>query len=221
MENDMSRYIWKNDDVIFLKEWWPHFGTELCSAELNITRSRIKAKIDKLRVKMLDKDKRLCISCKIGYQYIDSNINRRTNRTCKECELASRRKRRYDKSRSDKSWEELFKEIARTLRYRNKKLHNSTIAVTANELSSIYKKQHGLCYYTGRIMSKPIPTDGIRNNNVLSVDRIDSAGAYSVDNIVLCIYGSNVGKMDMSHDDYIKLCIDLANTHSNKQLIHR
>lgn len=220
----MDKFKWSDEDVKFIKEWWPHFGTAWVAKSLGYTALRVKTKADKLKLKMLDKPDRLCIECQSDYQYIDPNAGRRTNRTCKSCELllrkqtrksypeynSSYKKKQYEARRADKTWSELFNEIARTLRYRNKKLHNCSDMITAEVLQDMFERQKGKCYYSGRVMDKPITNDGIKNYNVLSVDRIDSYAGYSSDNIVLCTFGCNVGKGQMTHDEYIKLCEDVA-----------
>lgn len=194
--------------VLFLSEWWPHFGTPWCSETMKIPEFKIKSKVDKLGLKMLEKTQRLCITCKVNYQYFKNNKKNRTKRECKECELKERRSKRKEKARQDKTWEELFKEISRTLRYRNRKIHNSTYQITADELMNIYKKQEGKCYYTKREMIKPIRYE-TRLENVLSVDRYDSNKAYTPDNIVLCTYIANIAKMDSTADQFVGLCKDV------------
>ena len=123
------------------------------------------------------------------------------------------KKASYDKRRQDKTWPELFKEIARTLRYRNKKLHACSYEISAEELESMFFSQNGMCAYTGRILEKPITTDGPRNINVLSIDRIDSTGAYTPDNIALVCWGANVAKHEMSLTEFVTLCHQIAAKH--------
>lgn len=222
----MSKFNWSDDDVNFINIWWPHFGTEWVASELSQTKLRVKAKVDKLQLKMLPKTQRLCITCRTNFQYIDDNPNRRTNKTCKVCELRHRKdtrkkypeyelaykRRQYNKRRQDKSWEELFNDIARTLRYRNKKLHSCSEEITAQELRAKYDSQAGKCKYTGRTLEKPITNDGIKNPNVLSIDRIDSTGGYTIDNIALVCWYANVAKHEYDLDDFIKLCRDVVAT---------
>lgn len=208
-------FRWTKEDTEYLINYWPHFGTEICAKDLKYSKLRVKSKVDKLKLSMLPKNERLCVLCKKNNQYIKPNVNHRTNNTCKDCELQSRRKKRYDKSRQYKEWDELFKEIARTLRYRNKTKHNSDYKITAEELQYIYDKQNGKCFYTGRVLNKPIIIDGIDDPDILSVDRLDSAGAYTPDNIVLATKTSNIAKMQMSLSEFIKLCNDVVKTHTS------
>lgn len=64
-----------------------------------------------------------------------------------------------------------------------------------SNLIDLYNKQNGLCYYTGIPMSL-VSTASWKNKrqadfDVLSVDRLDSNGSYSSDNIVLCCTAIN------------------------------
>jgi hypothetical protein len=227
----MSKFRWDSDQVEFIEKWWPHFGTEWCASELNQTRLRVKSKVDGLKLLMLPKDQRLCIKCKVGYQFICDS--RRTNKTCKLCESEHRKelyrlrnplkpKRtlgiHYDKKRCDKTWDELFKEIATTLRYRNKTKHNCEYNLSGHELKEIFDKQQGKCYYSNRELKKPSCEKAVKDLHVISIDRIDSLGAYTPDNIVLCTYWANIAKSEGSLKEFIKICEDITNNFKEKLL---
>lgn len=200
----MVMFRWSNDQTNFLKEWWPHFGTGWVAAELGLSKFQVKSKADKLKLCILPKAERLCILCKINKQW-DAGEHRKGIR-CKECFTMIRKanRKRQSTARKDKDWPALFNEIARTLRYRNKKLHSSTYKISAEELSQIFNEQEGRCFYSGVKLEKP---KGERKDyNAISVDRFDSDGAYTPDNIVLCTAGVNTAKMDMDAEYFINLC---------------
>lgn len=199
-------FKWQKDQITFLEKWWPHFGTNYVSRELNLSKFQIKSKVDQINMHMHIKENRLCIICKTNYQWIPDNKKSRKGYKCRDCWLSNRRLHRntQNRTRYEKSWESLFNEIARTLRYRNKKLYNSNYFITSTELQEIYNKQNGKCFYSGKILLKP--TCLKKDVDVISVDRYDSSGAYTPNNIVLCTVQVNTSKMDMKALDYISLC---------------
>ena len=67
----------------------------------------------------------------------------------------------------------------------------------------LYKKQNGLCYYTG-IKMELISTN--ENKKVVSVDRVDSTQGYLKSNVVLCCWVVNNIKQDLSIEDLKYWC---------------
>ena len=61
----------------------------------------------------------------------------------------------------------------------------------------MYKRQEGLCYYSGDKMSF------IQGSpNVMSVDRLDSSKGYTISNSVLCCWVYNNMKQELKEDDF-------------------
>lgn len=65
-------------------------------------------------------------------------------------------------------------------------------------------KQNNKCFFTGRVFDKTTP---------ISIDRIDSSLGYTHDNIQLVIYRTNMMKSNLSTEDFISLCREIANQH--------
>jgi len=69
----------------------------------------------------------------------------------------------------------------------------------------LYKKQNGLCYYTGVEMQLS-SSDKSENRENVSVDRIDSRQGYLKSNVVLCCWVVNNIKQDLSVNELKKWC---------------
>jgi hypothetical protein len=71
----------------------------------------------------------------------------------------------------------------------------------------------GYCEVTGipfDLTSHTSDTSHAKNPWVPSLDRIDSAGTYSKDNVQLVVYMYNVCKAEFSHSDVVKFCRAVA-----------
>ena len=191
------RYPWTEDKVKELINWWPHFGTYGMAIELNLTRKQIKAKVNKLKLTLLPKNKRLCFRCKQQYQH-----SRHTGLYCNQCHLLKRRQARYTKERPLESW---IREAVIIARHRSK----TPCDLTVEHMVDLWNKQNGKCYYSNLPMSEPRYGSG-KNPYVASMDRLDSQKGYTKDNVVWCCCICNSGKQQLSKDEYINLCSQVA-----------
>lgn len=119
------------------------------------------------------------------------------------------------------------------------------VAITESDLLALYIDQCGKCALTGRQMSmrrKPhdwhksndqpmwglqrkggvqvVPKDGIfRRSNPLapSVDRIDSGKGYTLMNIHLVINVVNIMKSDLTLDDFVAICKEVAHSQRGRE----
>lgn len=74
-------------------------------------------------------------------------------------------------------------------------------SLKVDEIVSLYEAQERKCFYTGRdIVLSP------NNQNVLSLDRLDSSKGYTTENVVICSLIVNKMKQDLSLDDFRSLC---------------
>jgi hypothetical protein len=88
---------------------------------------------------------------------------------------------------------------------RSSKYRDIYFDISLEILESIFTKQEGKCFYSGRNLEfEP----GARDK--LTIDRIDSSKGYTVDNIVLCSYIINMMKRSMSIKEFSDTVIELA-----------
>ena len=71
---------WSKDKVEILTKLWPHFGTITCADMIGLTKSQIKSKADRLKLKILPKQDRLCVQCMTNTQ-----VNRDCGLKCRKC----------------------------------------------------------------------------------------------------------------------------------------
>ena len=192
------RKPWTKDLVKTLIRYWPHFGTHgMASILTGISRKQIKAKINKLKIKLLPKKKRLCMLCKKRHQYC-----RTAGLKCRVCYLSGRKDLRQSQKYTFDDW---MKEMARSCRYRNRTIHNTKDTISHDMLEELWKKQHGKCYYSQLKMFLPeFKKD--RNYLSASIDRKDSNKGYTLDNIVWCCWACNCGKNNFNLRDYLSIC---------------
>jgi hypothetical protein len=86
---------------------------------------------------------------------------------------------------------------------KGRKLH----FLSVQDLVDVWVRQNGRCAMSG------VPFDVHGDYLTLpSVDRVDSDGHYSADNIQLVTQAVNIGKSTLSNDAFIAMCIGVANT---------
>jgi hypothetical protein len=87
------------------------------------------------------------------------------------------------------------------------------VAVEKDDLLGLYLKQNGCCALTGLPMDFRAKGGSGRSKRAMtapSVDRIDSHGNYTLDNIHIVMSAVNVMKNDMSTDQFVALCEQVA-----------
>jgi len=86
----------------------------------------------------------------------------------------------------------------------------------APDFGSVWIKEKilsGNCEVTGLpfdLISRSTDTTHAKNPWVPSLDRIDSSGVYSKDNVQLVVYMYNVCKAEFSHTDVVRFCRTVA-----------
>ena len=191
------RAPWTKESVLFLREWWPHWGTWGLAPMLGLKRSQVKAKAFKIGLHLLPKTERLCIDCKREKQYV-----RVRGLCCCRCRKL-RRKKNKGKPRSLKWW---VGAITRTARYRANGVSN----LTTEYMMRLWLKQNGRCFYTGLVMRQPIYGAG-RNQFSPSIGRLDPTKSYVKGNVVWATWICNAGKSDLSVEEYVRVCRKVVN----------
>ena len=96
--------------------------------------------------------------------------------------------------------------------YRRIKKRGSEYDITLDDLLNQWKKQKGLCVYSGLKLTHPI--DGGDNLTKASLDRIDSNKGYVKDNIQFISIACNHAKNNMSHEEMIMFCENITKHYS-------
>lgn len=81
---------------------------------------------------------------------------------------------------------------------------NIVHALTKDDLLSLWENQKGLCALSGEPMTCIQGKGHVLTN--ASVDRIDSSGGYTRDNVQLVCLGVNIMKYSMSKEELISRC---------------
>jgi len=200
------KYYWKKEEEEYLIKWWPHFGSEVISNELNIPIKKIKGKVNKLKLKLLTKSQRLCVECKKEFQY-------KKYIRCHDCYYKYRRFKRTE----IRGCPPRFKSPDIELRWISQIVNNQRIqnSVKQNSINyefmyNLWKKQNGECFYSGVKMIYP-KRGNKRNFYTASIDRIDNSLGYSKDNVVWCCWWCNNSKNNMKKEEFIKFCSFVSN----------
>lgn len=80
--------------------------------------------------------------------------------------------------------------------------------ITPDDLMRMYEAQEGRCHYTGLPMK--YKREGIRDFDLLSLDRKNPKLGYVLENVVLCRWGANQMKRDVPHDEFVEFCKSVA-----------
>lgn len=84
------------------------------------------------------------------------------------------------------------------------KNRNIDFNISIEEMEFQWKKQSGICIYTGTKLTLPIDAKD-RSFNA-SLDRIDSSKSYTSDNIQWVIKEINIMKMNLEENKFLDLC---------------
>jgi hypothetical protein len=182
---------WTDDLIDLITKSYPHYGLEELVKITGIERNAIRSKTSNMKLKMLPKEKRLCIKCKIEFQKPREYV-------CNKCFNEHRRSNRMG---TEVTLKERFLELLRSARYRS----SEPCDLDLEHITKLYEKQNGKCFYTGFPMEFRKYGSG-RNMYSVSMDRIDSSKGYTKKNVVLCCFAANSGKNEYSITEYIKIC---------------
>jgi hypothetical protein len=186
----MRKNQWSREQIEFLKETYPHWGTLKIVEKFGIDLMRARHKADKLKLKMLPKSKRLCVECNSGYQ-------KQREYVCQEC---FNKRRKIQRRNSPVSILQRFKEMVRAYKHRSDKCD-----IDAEFLVDLYNKQNGLCHYSKIPMTFTKYGTG-RNPYSVTVDQVMPGAGYTKNNVVLCCMAVNSGKSWLSVKEYVDVC---------------
>ena len=124
---------------------------------------------------------------------------------CKQCER-NRMKKSYQNM-------DITKAMRRSLRRIKAKCIQKNIPfnLTSEYLEKLYKRQKGICFYSGSSMELCKREADTNRHKIFSVDRIDPTGGYIKGNIVFCTWLINAMKLDSSKDNFLRLCANVTN----------
>lgn len=89
--------------------------------------------------------------------------------------------------------------------------------LTPEYLYKLLESQNFRCALSGYKLLPNDTLDDTKQNLNLSLDRIDSSKGYEVGNVQWVTKYVNWAKNDLSQEDFIHLCIAVANKHANQQ----
>lgn len=102
----------------------------------------------------------------------------------------------------------------------NKKNRSVSFNLTESEFEEIVTQK---CYYCGRQPREAYTRRKYKvGERLLSngVDRVDSSLGYSLDNCVPCCSVCNLGKMDLSQGDFIRMCYSVVALHEQRSRLY-
>ena len=89
---------------------------------------------------------------------------------------------------------------------KNAKKRHVDFTLSIDDLKQQFVKQNGRCAYTGETIVMPKNFIRIYDQNVASIDRIDSHTGYIPGNIQFTTKKINMMKQCMSHDEFVAAC---------------
>lgn len=113
--------------------------------------------------------------------------------------------------RNSKMTAEQYIKIKYQCAKRSARESNMEFDLTADYLISLYYKQNKKCFYSLIDMEHKY-----HSPFSISIDRIDSDGGYTKENIVLCCWNINMMKRDNKKDVFIDLCTKIADNFKNQ-----
>lgn len=156
------------------------------------------------------KSTKKCVYCglvdeKVKFRTECKNEVRATWKTgiCLLCD--SKRSMRKSSSSLQSHMRKLWKSCKQST-YGKKKGRNvpSECTISPDDLMCLHSVQGGRCYYTGLPMSHERIC--VRDRSVMSVDRKDPKIGYTMANVVLCTWGANQLKRDLTSTQFVEFC---------------
>lgn len=166
--------------------------------------------------------KKRCFKCKTFKLVEEFSKNRSTfdgyQKVCKNCFSNYDSVKRGYKKKSDNLKIDLELYLANKISTLNKKckLKNLDFDLVKGDIYELFKKQNGLCYYTGIEIKH---NRGCSQYDSISVDRLDPNIGYVKSNIVLASYNINSLKGMMTESEfkeYLKIIIPKLDEYKNK-----
>lgn len=141
--------------------------------------------------------------CRICGEGNSIKFSIRDHSICKKC----KREKEQEKNKNLSTAQQLYKHGQRSKTGRKTK---EGFNLTLEEIETLLNRQDYKCYYTGFDFSKTKYTETSKLDKP-TLDRIDSSKGYTLDNCVICTWWSNSSKAELSKEDFIKLCKQVAN----------
>ncbi len=153
------------------------------------------------------------------FHYIRQVINKKKYYTSKVKQTIEENKLFYEKHKNHSDVTKLICYRFIQCKARANK-YSMPFTITREDLVNLYHKQKGLCYYSGiKMRTQRGNTTGYKREScslVLSIDRIDSNGGYTLDNIALCCDCINTMKMAMPEQMFLFFCSKIFHHSINK-----
>ena len=86
-----------------------------------------------------------------------------------------------------------------------------TWGLSISDIDALYEKQRKLCALSLEPLTFDHGLNGVKGN--ASLDRTDSSGGYTIDNIQLITKKLNVAKQSFSYSEFVEMCIAVTNAH--------
>lgn len=156
------------------------------------------------------KETKKCQGCQKSLPLHRFELDKRNNLRRKTCILCrSNRGREKMNNNPLRYIDNLYSQ----LKYRRKKTHEFT--VTKEYLHYLWKKQKGICRYSGMKMTHIKDGTGYHLSNV-SIDRIDNNKGYVKRNIALVCLATNMMKYTLDLDELVDWCKLIADNNRSK-----
>ena len=117
---------------------------------------------------------------------------------CKKCDLI------HYRERFDSSYKKRAILLVNYAKQGSRK-RGIQFSITKDDVIHQFEQQCGKCYYSGRLL-----TFAAGDENVMSIDRIDSSLGYTPNNIVICCWRINKMKNTCSSNEFLELCRDIC-----------
>jgi hypothetical protein len=146
-----------------------------------------------------------CFKCKtskpFGLYFKHTQTTDGYHSWCKECCTAGNDRSRAKLNSTIEGRAKVFLQNARKSAVKRQQV----FALTVDDIVKCWKQQAEICAYSGRQI-----TLEAGQLNTVSIERIDSAIGYTLENTILVCQAINRMKSDFSLDDFHALCADVA-----------
>lgn len=156
--------------------------------------------------------------CDCGNSKWVKGCNLRAGR-CNSCGCARQENKNWGQKPIARNSKYFFQSWLNIWQRKSVKRRDLEFSLTLTDLDNLYDNQGGVCYYTGQPLILATGSKFCYAESNISIDRIDNAKGYTVDNVVLCCKMVNVCRNVLTQSEFIAMAHDIAKKHKRPDTV--
>lgn len=154
--------------------------------------------------------------CDCGVEKWVKGCNLRAGR-CQSCGCSRSQNQNWGQKAIARNSKYFFRSWLAIWRSKSNKRRDMEFTLTLEQLDELFDQQNGRCYYTGEKLILATGAKFAVAETNISIDRIDNAKGYTIDNIVLCTKLVNISRNLLTQSEFIKMAYNITRHHTEPE----